>query len=146
MSQDYAVIYWDASALLSYLFRDELSDVILEQARKKGVHLVTSVTLAEVYSAIGRIYREELLPSSLIDSLFALLDAVPFSRLNVTPKSEALRDIAYRWQLKGSVLWHLATAKTLQEEFPELMLLTLDEELAEASSEEQIKLCLVRSG
>ncbi len=144
MSKDYAVIYWDSTALLSYLFQDESSEQVVEYAQKKGVHLVTSVTIAEVYSAIGRVHKEELLPASLVELLFSMLDTVPFSRLNIMPNSEALKILACRWQLKGASLWHLATAKTLQEEFPELLLLTLDRELAKASEKENINLCLVK--
>ncbi len=138
-----AVIYWDSTALLSYLFRDRHSDAVCEKARLKGVHLMTSLAAAEVYTVINRIRRERLLPESVIESLFELLETGPWSKLNLVPDGAALREVARRWPLKGAGLWHLATAKTLQREFPELMILTLDRELARASKGESLKLCLM---
>lgn len=140
MAEKYSVIYWDSTALLSYLFRDENSDRVMEKARQKGVHLLTSLAIAEVYTVISRIQREEMLSEIMIDSLFELMMTGPWSRLNIVPDSRAMKELATRWPLKGSGLWHLATAKTLQREFPELMILTFDRELARASSGEKLKL------
>ena len=140
MAEKYSVIYWDSTALLSYLFRDENSDRVMEKARQKGVHLLTSLAIAEVYTVISRIQREEMLSEMMIDSLFELMMTGPWSRLNIVPDSRAMKELATRWPLKGSGLWHLATAKTLQREFPELMILTFDRELARASSGEKLKL------
>ncbi len=142
MAERMAVIYWDSSALLSYLFKDEHSDIIKEKARQKGVHLLTTLTIAEAYTVISRIQRENLLPEFVIDSLFDMLEAGPWSRLNIVPDNLALRELARKWPLRGSSLWHLATAKTLQHEFPELMILTLDRELARASKGESLRLCI----
>lgn len=140
MAEKYSVIYWDSTALLSYLFRDENSDRVMEKARQKGVHLLTSLAIAEVYTVISRIQREEMLSEIMIDSLFELMMTGPWSRLNIVPDSRAMKELATRWPLKGSGLWHLATAKTLQREFPELMILTFDRELARASRGEKLKL------
>ena len=140
MAEKYSVIYWDSTALLSYLFRDDHSDRVLKKARQKGVHLLTSLAIAEVYTVISRIQREEMLSEIMIDSLFELMMTGPWSRLNIVPDSQAMKELATRWPLKGSGLWHLATAKTLQREFPELMILTFDRELARASRGEKLKL------
>ncbi len=142
MNDHLAVIYWDSSALLSYLFKDSYSDIATQKARQKGVHLVTTLTIAEVYTVISRIKREELLPEFMIDSLFDMLEYGPWSRLNIVPDTISLREMARRWPLRGAGLWHLATVKTLQKEFPELMVLTFDRELARASKGEKIKLCV----
>ncbi|MDW7739762.1 MAG: type II toxin-antitoxin system VapC family toxin [Bacillota bacterium] len=142
MTEKLTVIYWDSTALLSYLIRDSHSEVVLEKASQKGVHLVTALTLAEVFTAINRIRRERFLPEMIIDSIFELLESGPWSRLNIVPPHSALKELAYKWPLKGSSLWHLATAKTLQQEFPELMILTFDRELARASKGERLKLCI----
>ncbi len=141
-SKQPAVIYWDSTALLSYLFKDRHSDEVVKRARVRGVHLLTTLSIAEVYTVISRIHRERLLPEMLIDSLFDLLDTGPWSKLNIVPDASAMRELAGRWPLRGSNLWHLATAKTLQREFPELMILTLDCDLARASRGERLKLCL----
>jgi hypothetical protein len=90
---------------------------------------------------LSRIQRENVLPDLVIESLFEMLETGPWSNLNIVPDSIAMRELACRWPLKGSGLWHLATAKTLQREFPELMILTYDRELARASKGESLKVC-----
>jgi hypothetical protein len=40
--------------------------------------------------------------------------------------------------LRGADLWHLASAKTLQEELPELILLTFDDQLMNAVTGERL--------
>lgn len=143
MSEKLAVIYWDSTALLSFLFKDRNSEQVMEKARQKGVHLLTTLTMAEVYTVISRIRRENYLSEILADSLYETLESGPWSKLNIVPDSSAMRDLARRWPLKGSGLWHLAAAKTLQREFPELMILTLDSELAKASRGERLKLVVL---
>lgn len=140
MTERLAVIYWDSTALLSYLFKDHYSDLAVEKARQKGVHLLTTLSIAEVFTVISRIQREELMPELMADSLFDMLEFGPWSRLNIFPDTMSLRELAGRWTLRGAGLWHLATAKTLQKEFPELMILTFDKELARASRGEKLKL------
>jgi len=140
MSEKLAVIYWDSTALLSFLFKDRNSEQVMEKARQKGVHLLTTLTIAEVYTVISRVRRENYLSEILADSLYETLESGPWSKLNIVPDSSAMRDLARRWPLKGSGLWHLAAAKTLQREFPELMILTLDSDLAKASRGERLKL------
>ncbi len=143
-SERLAVIYWDSTALLSFLFKDRHSEQVIKKARQKGVHLLTTLTIAEVYTVISRIQREQLLSEILADSLFEALEAGPWSRLNIVPESSALRELARKWPLKGSGLWHLAAAKTLQREFPELMIMTLDSELARASRGESLRLVTIK--
>jgi predicted nucleic acid-binding protein len=142
MADKLAVIYWDSSALLSYLFKDEHSEQVMAKARQKGIHLLTALAAAEAYTEISRIQREELLPAVIIDYLYEMLERGPWSRLNIVPDSSSLRELALKWPLKGSGLWHLAAAKTLHREFPELMILTIDRELAQASRGEKIRLCI----
>ncbi len=143
MSEKLAVIYWDSTALLSFLFKDRNSEQVMQKARQKGVHLLTTLTIAEVYTVISRIRREEMLSEMLADSLYEALESGPWSKLNIVPDSSAMRDLARKWPLKGSGLWHLAAAKTLQREFPELMILTLDRDLAKASRGERLKLVIL---
>lgn len=141
MSEKLAVIYWDSTALLSYLFRDSHSEEVKTRSRQKGVHLLTTLAIAEVYTVLSRVQRDRLLPELTIESLFEMLESGPWSRLNIVPDSAAMKKLAYRWPLRGSGLWHLATAKTLQREFPELMILTFDHELARASKGEKLNVC-----
>lgn len=146
MSEKQVVIYWDSTALLSYLFKNRYSREVMARAHSRGVHLLTTLTAAEVYTVISRIHRENILPDVMIDSLFEMLEKGPWSRLNIVPDRTALKELARRWPLKGSRLWHLATALTLQREFPELMIMTLDEDLARAARGEKLKLCLALKG
>lgn len=141
MAEKLAVIYWDSTALLSYLFRDSHSDQVQARARQKGVHLLTTLAIAEVYTVLSRIQRENVLSDLIIESLFEVLESGPWSRLNIVPDSLAMRELASRWPLRGSGLWHLATAITLQREFPELMILTYDRELVRASKGESLEVC-----
>ncbi len=142
MADKMAVIYWDSSALLSYLFKDNHSEQVTAKARQKSIHLLTALAAAEAYTEISRIQREELLPEVIIDYLYEMLERGPWSRLNIVPDSGSLRELALKWPLKGSGLWHLAAAKTLHREFPELMILTIDREMAKASRGEKIRLCI----
>jgi predicted nucleic acid-binding protein len=144
MTEKLAVIYWDSSGLMSYLFKDSQSEEVIAKARQKGAHLLTSLAVAEVYAVINLIRSEQVLSEMIIENLFALLESGPWSRLNIVPDSAFLKELSIKWQLKGSALWHLATAKTLQREFPELMILTFDRELAEASKGEGLKVCVTR--
>ncbi len=142
MSDRLAVIYWDSTALFSYLFKDEYSDIAQEKARQSGVHLVTTLAIAEVCTVISRVQREQMVSDLLAHSLFDILEYGPWSKLNIVPDTMSLRELAGKWALRGTELWHLATAKTLQKEFPELMILTFDRELARASKGEELKLCV----
>ncbi len=141
MTEKLAVIYWDSSALLSYLFKDRHSEQVQARARQKGVHLLTALAIAEIYTILSRVQRESFLPDLIMESLFEALESGPWSRLNIVPDSRAMRELACKWPLGGSGLWHLATAKTLQKEFPELMILTYDRELARALKGENLKVC-----
>ncbi len=143
MNDKLAVIYWDSTALLSFLFKDSYSEQVLEKAHQKGVHLLTTLAIAEACTVISRVHREKLLSEMLADSLFEMLETGPWSKLNIVPDSSSLRELARKWPLKGSGLWHLAAAKTLQREFPELMILTLDGELARASKGENLRLVVL---
>lgn len=139
MTDKLAVVYWDSTALLSYLFRDSHSEEVKNLSRQKGVHLLTTLAIAEVFTVLSRVQREKLLPEKIIESLFEMLESGPWSRLNVTPDSLAMKRLACKWPLRGSGLWHLATAVTLRREFPELMILTYDRELVRASEGEKLK-------
>ncbi len=142
MVEKASVIYWDSTALLAYLFKDRHSSKVQDMARLGGIHLVNTLAMAEVYTVISRIQREQLLSEELIESLFRLLESGPWRRLNIVPDNSAMKELSRRWPLRGSGLWHLATAKTLQREFPELRVITIDQNLARASEGERLKLCI----
>lgn len=52
------------------------------------------------------------------------------------PGWETSRSSSRKWSLRGADLWHLATAKSLQNELPELVLLTFDSSLERSAEGE----------
>jgi len=127
------VVYWDASALLSVLFRDEHSGVAAPRAREPGAHLVSSLAWAEAHAVIARLQRERMLADVLVEAAREALELGPWHRINVAPDWRSLAEPAQRWPLRGADLWHLALAARLHAELPELELLTFDTRLAAAA-------------
>lgn len=127
------VLYWDASAVISVLFRDEHSDTAWTLARQDGVHILSTLAAAEVHAVIARIERERILADVLVQAARQAFASGPWRRLNMQPTWELFEQYAARWPLRGADLWHLALAKTLQLELPEVRLLTFDRRLAIAA-------------
>ncbi|HEB36850.1 MAG TPA: PIN domain-containing protein [Candidatus Aminicenantes bacterium] len=122
-------VYWDSSSILSVLFKDTYSKEALTWFKKKGIHLISTLSYTEVCGVISRIKREKLLADILIDVAFKALKTGPWRYLNIWPEWEKLIALSQKWSLRGTHLWHLATAKTLQNQIPELTLLTFDSRL-----------------
>lgn len=127
------VIYWDASAVLSALFKDSHSVDATKWARAEGVHLLTTLGYAETCAVIARLQRERILANVLVEAAHQTLADGPWRRLNMLPDWSAMVGLSKKWPLRGADLWHLATAKTLRTQLPELTLLTYDLGLREAS-------------
>jgi predicted nucleic acid-binding protein len=127
------VIYWDASAVLSALFKDKHSEEAVSWSRREGVHLISSLSCAEVYAVISRIRRENLLADVLINAAYESLEKGPWRRLYLIPDWDEFKSLSQKWPLRGADLWHLAAAKTLQKRLPELYLLTFDNRLMVAA-------------
>ena len=128
-----AAVYWDASAVLSTLFQDRYSAEALSWSRRPGVHLFSSLAWAEVQAVIARIERERALADALVAAAKETMDFGPWRLLDITPAWESAKTLAAKWPLRGADLWHLSAAKTLQEELPELVLLTFDRRLKRAA-------------
>ena len=135
---DSLVIYWDASAVLSALFEDQHSQQAQLWAQEDAVHLVSTLAYTEACAVIGRIQREGLLAKVLIAAALETLEQGPWRHLNMQPEWAQVRPLAAKWRLRGADLWHLATAKRLHEQLPELCLLTFDVRLMEATKGENI--------
>ena len=127
------VVYWDASALLSALFKDRHSEEAINWSRREGVHLISSLSCAEVYAVISRIRREGLLADVLINAAYESLEEGPWRRLYLMPDWDDFKSLSQKWPLRGAGLWHLVTAKTLQKRIPESYLLTFDNRLMVAA-------------
>jgi predicted nucleic acid-binding protein len=136
MPEKERVIYWDTSAILSVLFRDDHSDRATELTHCKGFHVVASLGWAEAHAVMGRLERQGALSRLLIDAARDALEGGPWRRINVGPSWQSLRLLARAWPLRGADLWHLATAKELQADIPELTLLSFDQRLNAAANGE----------
>jgi predicted nucleic acid-binding protein len=133
-----SVVYWDASAILSALFKDSRSEEALEWTQKKGVHLIPILSYAEVCAVITRLKKERILADVLVDGAFEALERGPWRRLHVFPEWEEVKALSRKWPLRGADLWHLAMGKTIQKQIPELILLTFDKRLETAAKKEHL--------
>ncbi|MGA2396009.1 MAG: type II toxin-antitoxin system VapC family toxin [Candidatus Lustribacter sp.] len=127
------VVYWDTSAIISALFHDRHSDAASAAARAPGTHLMSSLGWAEVQAVIARIEREQALSPVLVSAAREAVERGPWVRLSVDPDRQQIAALARAWPLRGADLWHLAAAKALQADLPELRLLSFDTRLAEAA-------------
>jgi predicted nucleic acid-binding protein len=133
-----AVTYWDTSAILSALFRDEHSETATERVRSPDLHLLSSLAWAEADAVLARLEREEALSPVLLDDARETLERGPWRRVNISPDWRLARALSRKWPLRGACLWHLCAAKTLQAELPELRLLSFDTRLAISAQGEGI--------
>ncbi|MDO9534983.1 MAG: type II toxin-antitoxin system VapC family toxin [Bacillota bacterium] len=127
------VIYWDTSAIISTLFKDTNTGAALKYANTPGLHLVSSLGVAETYAVINRMQREDHIPKHLFIEVITMFEEGPWRGLNIVPSNKNIKELAKKWPLRGADLWHLSTAKTLHEDLPELRILTFDHKLQEAS-------------
>jgi predicted nucleic acid-binding protein len=138
MAKSAQVVYWDSSAVLSALFTDSNSQAAQKWSNAKGVHFVSTLTIAEVSAVVHRMHRERLLSKTLSQSAFEVLDNGPWRRISTWPKWEIIRSLSAKYPLRGADLWHLATAKSIHTEFPELYLLSFDKRLIMAAESENL--------
>jgi len=138
MAKSVQVIYWDSSAVLSALFTDSNSRSAQKWSGAKGVHFVSTLTFAEVSAVIHRMKREHLISESQYQAAFEVLNNGPWRRISTWPEWEIIRSLSAKHPLRGADLWHLATAKSMQTEFPELYLLSFYERLIKAAQSESL--------
>jgi len=131
-----SAVYWDSSAILSALFHDVHSEEASRSARGSAVHFLSTLAWAEVLAVIARIERERDLTKVLVAAAREALEGGPWRRLNAAPDWKLVRDLSFKWPLRGADLWHLAVAKSLQNEIPELTILSFDTRLAAAAKGE----------
>ena len=126
-------VYWDSSAVLSALFRDEHSAAASMRASQPAVHFLSTLAWAEVLAVIARIERERVLAKVLVAAAREALEEGPWRRLNAVPDWKQVRSLSSKWPLRGADLWHLAVAKSLQTELPELTFMSFDTRLTAAA-------------
>ena len=138
MDKSLQVIYWDASAVLSALFTDAHSKAAKKWSTAKGVHFISTLTFAEVTAVISRMQKERILADTLSQAAFEVLDNGPWRRISSLPDWKVIKSLSAKWPLRGADLWHLAAAKSLHKEFPELFLLSFDHRLNIAAAGEAL--------
>ena len=126
--------------LLSFRFFFAIVTVIQpgQWHKKKGFHLISTLAYAETCAVIARLQRERVLAEVLIQAAFDVLRDGPWRHLTFLPDREMVRSLSIKWPLRGADLWHLATAKGLQNQLPELYFLTFDTRLKEAAEGEAV--------
>lgn len=134
-----AVIYWDASAILSTLLKDEHSKEAQKWANRTGHHFLSHLSYSEVLAVLSRIRRERDMAEVLVNAAVEVLENGPWRRLYFVPPWKIIKDLSNKWPLRGADLWHLSAAKGLRDQFPELQLLTYDIRLIVAAQGEGMK-------
>jgi predicted nucleic acid-binding protein len=133
MNPSEQVIYWDASAILSALVKDEYTVQAQDWLKKGGAHVVSTLSYAEVLAVFERLRRSGVVSEKLVDQCMEGLERGPWQRLDLQPDWGDIRSLASKWSLRGADLWHLSTAMGLRRETGELTLLTFDKRLGTAA-------------
>jgi len=138
-TEDKAVaVYWDTSAVLSALFSDSHSPHAQGWAKRQGFHLLSTLAYAETCAVIARMRRERKLAKILTEAALEAFREGPWRRVNAQPEWNHMQALSKKWPLRGADLWHLALAKGLQNQIPELILLTFDDRLLLAARGESL--------
>jgi len=132
------VLYWDTSAIVSALFKDVHSPAAWNWSRREGLHLLSSLAIAETYAVINRIDRERALPEILVKAAIESFEQGPWHSINMNPDKNQITRLSSKWPLRGADLWHLAMACTLRNSLPEIRFLTFDQRLAIAARGEAL--------
>jgi predicted nucleic acid-binding protein len=138
MPETSVIIYWDSSAVISALFKDQNSRRAKVIAERDGLHLLTTLAYAEVNAVMARMKREHILTEVLFQSAHEILDHGPWRRISIAPEWLIMRRLAAKHPLRGVDLWHLAAAISLKIEFRELSLLTFDQRLKTTAESEAL--------
>lgn len=131
-----AVVYWDTSAILSALFKDAHSEAATAHTRLPATHFVSSLGWAETHAILARLERERALATVLLQAARESFASGLWRRLAIVPEWKQIERLARAWPLRGADLWHLAAAKDLQADLPELALLSFDVKLMDAAKGE----------
>jgi predicted nucleic acid-binding protein len=129
-------IYWDASAVLSTLVKDSHSDAALRWIQKEGLHFVSTLAYAEIFSVLDRMEKERILTKVLTQSALQAFNEGPWRFLTLCPGREQMDSLRGKYSLRGADFWHLSLARTLKREIPDLILLSFDGKLTEAAERE----------
>jgi predicted nucleic acid-binding protein len=130
------IVYWDSSALIATLFNEANTEQARTLAAAAGTHLMSSLAWAEVHAVLARARQEPGVATTAVAAAQSALQIGPWTYVNALPGQAVVRSVAQRWPLRGADLWHLALAKTLHENLPEMCFATYDHALAHAAAGE----------
>jgi predicted nucleic acid-binding protein len=117
-------------------FADAHSENARIWAEKEAVHFISTLAFAEYCAVISRKQRERILTEIMAGAVLEVLNGGPWRIIFSNPDLKIVKDLSAKWPLRGADLWHLATAKSLQTDFPELLLLSFDSRLNQAAEGE----------
>jgi len=140
MAEDLLVGYWDSSAVLSALFKDEHTDRAVAWTKTTGLHLVTTLAYAEVCAVIGWMEKNKAITKPVARMAADLVGLGPWRLIAISPEWKTIKRLAKNQALRGADLWHLAAAVHLGRDFPELVMLSFDARLNAAASMEGLSL------
>lgn len=126
------VVYWDGSAVLSALVRCASSERALAVLRQPAVHLLSTLAWTETSAELGRLTREGALTEDERRRAREMLARGPWRLTYAYPERRFLDDPAED-TLGAAARWHLATARTLARQLPELRVLSFRARLREAA-------------
>ncbi len=138
MGSEYTVIYWDASAVLSVLFKDVHSRKARTKLEKSGIHLISTLSYSETCAVISRMNKEKHIEQHQVKTAHGILDSGMWRLVQRQPEAKTIRSVSNKTYLRGADLWHLAVAKDLKKEIPELLLLTFDTRLQKAAQKQGV--------
>lgn len=135
MNESVPVVYWDASAVLSALVEDDHTIQAQNWLKKRGAHVISTLSYAEVLAVFERLRRSGMVSKKAVDRCLEGLERGPWHRLDLQPEWKDIRSSASKRSLRGADLWHLSTAVSLRRETGSLTLLTFDKRLRQAAAE-----------
>ena len=85
MTEDLKVVYWDASAILSVLFKDRHSIIAHRRLNVEGVHLLSTLAYSETCAVVARMKRERILSDILIQAALTELNGGYWRQITTIP-------------------------------------------------------------
>ncbi|MFN2581884.1 MAG: type II toxin-antitoxin system VapC family toxin [Candidatus Dormibacteria bacterium] len=132
---DRGPVYWDASAIVTLIRREQHTARASRVARRPGTHMVSTLAYAEVMAVVTRSERRGLMAKGAWRLARELLHREPWQRLDLQPDRSEIEQLASKHSLRGADLWHLATVSTVRRSVEELRLLTFDAALRTAAQD-----------
>jgi predicted nucleic acid-binding protein len=123
------IYYWDSSAVLSLLIKDNHSKIASKLYDRNNVNLISSLVLSEVFAVLARIQRENIKLKILLDASREALRTGKWRIINISPEFELIKKYSEKYPLRGADLWHLCLVLQLQNELTNIKIITFDSKL-----------------